>query len=397
VSAEEKSGADCAQNGINLARDKATKGQDMKLLKKAMNQQAFAKVGIFGFQGAGKTHTAMEIARGICDSTSNKQIAFYDTETGSDWWASRMDGYEFFQIKTRSFKDLIGSIQEAEEAKLGVLVIDSITHVWRDIIESYQRRKNVKRLRFHDWGPIKSTWGQYTDLFVNSKLHIVVCGRAGFEYDYSENELVKTGTKMKAESEFGFEPSLVIEMEGIRKGSDAGAGIVNVAHVLKDRSNTINGKSFEMPTFKSFETHFAALNIGGEHCGVDTSRSSEELFSPSGYDEVSEEKKARDIALDELKEELTKHFPGNQSIQKKAKCDCLEALFSTRSWERVSNYHKAPDIQWGLLKLRWFLNDIDAHTKMEALQAGQEDQDPNAAPAAIKTLIDGNFPEEGGQ
>jgi hypothetical protein len=45
-----------------------------------------------------------------------------------------------------------------------------------------------------------------------------LCGRAGYEYDHEENEdggkdLIKIGTKMKAEGEFGFEPSLVIEME----------------------------------------------------------------------------------------------------------------------------------------------------------------------------------------
>jgi hypothetical protein len=369
----------------------------MKLLKKAKNKQAFAKVGIFGFQGSGKTHTTMQIAMGICDLTGNKTIAFYDTETGSDWWAGRVEGYEFFQVKTRSFKDLVETIREAESEGIGVLVIDSITHVSRDIIESYQRKKRVSRLQFHDWGPIKSQWGVYTDLFVNSKLHIIVCGRAGFEYEYQDDdrgkkELIKTGTKMKAEGEFGFEPGLVVEMELERISAQVGGDLVNVAHVLKDRSNTINGQSFRMPSFGSFKTHFDGLNLGGEHCGVDTSRATEDLFDESGRSEWEADKKARDIALDELKEELVKHFPGTTGQAKKAKGDVIEALFRTRSWERVSSGEfKAADVQWALLRARWFLGEIDADTRIDALQAGAADKDPNAAPKRIKELIDGNF------
>jgi hypothetical protein len=375
----------------------------MGLLKMAENQQAFAKVGIFGFQGSGKTHTAMQIAMGICDLTGNKTIAFYDTETGSDWWAGRVDGYKFLQAKTRSFKDLIETIREAESEGVGVLVIDSITHVWRDIIESYQRKKKVSRLQFHDWGPIKSQWGKYTDLFVNSELHIIVCGRAGFEYEYQNDdrgkkELIKTGTKMKAEGEFGFEPGLVIEMELERISAEVGGDLVNVAHVLKDRSATINGQSFRMPSFVSFKSHFDGLNLGAKHCGVNTSRETEDLFDESGRNEWEAEKRAKDIALEELREELMKYFPGTAGPAKKAKGDVIEALFRTRAWQRVSSSEfKSTDIQWALLRARWFLGEIDADTRNDALRAGEADQDPNAAPAAVKALIDGNFPEEATQ
>lgn len=374
----------------------------MKFLKPAKNQQAFAKVGFFGFQGSGKTHTAMLIAQGLCDLTSNRRMAFFDTETGSDWFSNRLEGYEFLQIKSRAFSDLLGTIKEAESEGVCVLVIDSITHVWREILDAYMRQVNRKRLMFSDWGPIKTEWARYTDLFINSKLHIIVCGRAGNVYDYVEGEdgkkeLRTTGTKMKAESEFGFEPSLVIEMEAVR-GSDLGAGLKNIAHVVKDRSNTINGKSFEMPTFKSFKPHFDSLCIGGEHCGVDTSRSSDDLFDAQGDNQYFAESKARNIALDELKEELIKHFPLKNAVHQKYKSDMLEALFSTRSWERISGGHfKAEEIQWALLKARWFLNEIDGDSKMDVLNAGVKGgkiTDPNAAVEQIRLVLKNQFPED---
>jgi hypothetical protein len=44
---------------------------------------------------------------------------------------------------------------------------------------------------------------------------VIICGRAGYEYDYFEDDegkkqLEKTGIKMKAETEMGFEPSLLV-------------------------------------------------------------------------------------------------------------------------------------------------------------------------------------------
>ena len=70
---------------------------------------------------------------------------------------------------------------------------------------------------------------------------MIVCGRAGFEYDFQEKEdgsgrkeLVKTGVKMKAESEFGYEPSLLVHMERASDLKDL-SKVHREASILKDR------------------------------------------------------------------------------------------------------------------------------------------------------------------
>jgi hypothetical protein len=119
-----------------------------------------------------------------------------------------------------------------EEAKdvASVIIVDSITHVWRDLQESYLARINDDRkrykkyplasLEFQHWGPIKRMWGEFTDLFLSSRAHMIVCGRAGNVYEYQEKddgsgkkELITIGTKMATEKELGYEPSLLIEMQ----------------------------------------------------------------------------------------------------------------------------------------------------------------------------------------
>jgi hypothetical protein len=143
---------------------------------------------------------------------------------------------------------------------------------------------NVKRLLFHHWQPIKSEWKRLTDLYVMSDLHIILCGRAGWEYDFTEDEegnkeLLKTGTKMKTEIEMEYETSLLLEMERVKMDEGKIGGMhTHRCWVLKDRADKINGQHFDNPGFDVFIPHINSLNIGGKHQTIDTTRSSEELF-----------------------------------------------------------------------------------------------------------------------
>lgn len=339
----------------------------MGLLQKAESTIAFFKCGILGFSGAGKSYTAALIALGILKAIANKKIAFLDTETGSDWLKPKFEneGIELFPVKSRSFSDLLTFIEECQSDGIGVAIIDSITHIWRDLCDSYDKKLNRKgRLQFQDWAVLKGEWKIYTDAFVNSTLHIIVCGRAGYEYDYDYNEdgtkdLIKTGTKMKVESEFGFEPSLVIEMERVtpskqimdelKEISDAklkrqrkqtfkpqiGSKWIHRAHILKDRADVMNGQSFDNPTFENFKPHFDFLNIGGVHLGVDTTRSSEDRFDIEGRPDWKKNKINKDIALEEIQATMVKLWPSTTKDDKQAKADFLEAIFDTRSWVAV--------------------------------------------------------------
>lgn len=336
------------------------------LIKKAENTMAFFKAGFLGFPGSGKTYTATKLALGICKATKANSICYLDTETGSDFLIPmiKADGVEAYQVKSRSFSDLLTTVKECEQNNIGVLIIDSITHVWRDLCDSYDRKLNRKgRLQFQDWAKIKSEWAQYTDAFINGKVHMIVCGRAGYEYDYDFNEdgskdLIKTDVKMKVESEFGFEPSLVVLMERTsdnkenikehigktdRKSKeakqshkpDASSRWIHRAHVLKDRTDTINGQVFDYPKFEDFAPHFKALNIGGEHLGVDTSRTSDDRFDHQGRNEWKQRETQKRIALEEIQGSMLKLWPGQSATEKACKVEFVEAVFGTRSWTKV--------------------------------------------------------------
>ena len=323
----------------------------MTLFKKATNTQAYLKAGFMGFAGDGKTYTATELVIGLIElmrkrglPQGDRPAMFLDTETGSDWVKPKFDAanIELHVAKTRAFVDLLIAIDEAEAAG-SVLLIDSITHFWTVLCDEYAQRRGRKRgLEFSDWAWLKQEWRRFTDKFVNSKCHIILCGRAGFEYDFFEDDagkkqLEKTGIKMKAEGETGYEPSILILME---KHMDLdGKKVYRSATILKDRSTRIDGLTFNNPTFKDFMPHVDFLNLGGAHVGIDTTRNNGELFADDGEPKWQKEKRQKEVALDEIAELLSKHHPGTSADAKKTQGDLLEYAFNTRSWERIQTFN----------------------------------------------------------
>jgi hypothetical protein len=336
----------------------------MGLLSKFEPRQAYLKMGIMGLAGSGKTFTATEVAIGLVElmrqrGLSPGPVAFVDTETGADWTAPRMkeSGVELMVSRTRSLYDLIQIIGEATESKCSVLMIDSITHFWQVFCDEYaERRQRTRGLEFSDWAFLKKQWRVFTDAFVNSPISIIMCGRAGFEYDFFTNdagkrELEKTGVKMKAETETGYEPSLLVLME-IEQELTRGdvTAVYRRATVMKDRSNTIDGKSFRNPKFSDFLPHIEYLSLAGAHNVTDRGDNAG-FFTEDGKGlEIYRRKKERESCLEEITEVIKKHNGGQSKDDKEERGKLLEEIFGTRAWSRIEGL-KLDNLQDGRNKL----------------------------------------------
>jgi len=290
------------------------------LLKPIEAGSAYLKVGILGFAGSGKTHTATLLAIGTrARFNITGPIAFFDTENSTPYISARVEaetGKPLLAVKSRSLDDLKATVAECVKEGVSVLIVDSVTHVWREVCDTYLARLNASRkanrmqpldrLEFQHWSALKSPemWGGWTDILLNSPLHIIVCGRAGYDYDFETDEkgrkqLVKTGVKMKAEGEFGYEPSLVVEMTATQTmNGETVERIDHEALILKDRFDTINGQTFINPTFASFLPHVEKLRPDGS-VGVDTSRKTEIVVDEAGNNEWHREKRQREIVMEE--------------------------------------------------------------------------------------------------
>lgn len=337
----------------------------MGLLQVAGQGPGYLKAGFQGFQGSGKTFTAALLAIGTRDYFGlDGPIAMADSEGGAVYvnkMTKELCGLDLIVAPTQAFSDLVKVGEEAINAGASVLIVDSMTHYWKEIQESHlatinrqRRQKNWgprDRLEFQDWAAIKRTWAQWTDFYLNSKLHIVIAGRAGFEYGYQENEqgkkeLIKTGVKMKAESEFGYEPSLLVEMER-EQSVEERAKTWRTATVLKDRFNVIDGQvgrfvSHREPqknldqTMAFFRPYLDCL-VPGAHTPIDTALKTDTGVDETGDDEWQRRKRERAILCEELQAELLLRWPSQSASDKAAKAAVIKHLFGTGSWTKVES------------------------------------------------------------
>lgn len=344
--------------------------------------QGYLKAGFLGLAGSGKTFTATELAIGTRKRLGlDGPIAMADSEGGSTYIAPRVraaTGKALVGIRSRSLDDAKAFLRECVQIGVSVAIVDSVTHYWREVCETYLKRLNaarerkrmapLDRLEFQHWSAIKSSdmWGEFSDMFLTLPLHIIVCGREGYDYDFEQRDdgsgkkdLVKTGVKMKTEGEFGYEPSLLVRMEQ-EQTMVAGElrGIARRATILKDRFNVLDGKTAAFSpedapgtSFEFFRPHVELLTPGAQSA-VDVTRRSDVAPNEEGSTEWHAERRAREIACEEIAAVLDGAGLGGTSNEAKTKRPkLLEECFGTASKTKLEST-RSEALRAGLDKLR---------------------------------------------
>jgi len=326
----------------------------MSLFKPARENIASTfKAGVFGEAGSGKTYTMTSFAIGFLKDLKErdperaaKPIYFIDTENGSDFVLPRfeMEGFpDVRTLKTRAFTDLVPALQEAEKNG-SILLIDSITHFWQELVEAYQKKNNRRfGLNMQDWNVLKSTWSRFTTAYIASGCHVLMAGRAGFEYEFTvdedsgKKEIEKSGVKMKAESGLAYEPNLMIYLQRQQEmdGKDV-AKTWHTATVVKDRTSTIDGMIFKDPTYENIQPHVACLALGGFNNSVDTSRNSDVIIpKTTGKTDWQVDQEEKERILEEVVDVMQKHRPGQSAADKEGRAAMFEKHFGTRTFSRI--------------------------------------------------------------
>ena len=357
----------------------------MGLLTKLGTGQGYLKAGFLGFQASGKTYTACSLAIGLRKRLKLEgPIAMFDTEGGSEYIAQRIlkeTGKTLMGVKSQSFQDLLDMARECEMGGVSVLIADSMTHVWRELCDSYLEHVNEERakknlskrskLEFQDWNPIKKKWSEWTQFYLNSSLHIIICGRAGYEYEMEMNEetnrkeLIKTGVKMKTETEFGFEPSLLIEMERTQVPvKEGGFKMVHHATIIKDRFGVMDGNEIDNPDFDFFLPHVALLTPGA-NAPIDMSNRTPMQVDEIGQDQFDRMRSRQKKAWEEIENGLAIIYPSSQGKDKQARYMIFSELTGSTSELKIQSL--PPDqLDRIALAVREFGRDVLAGVTIEA-------------------------------
>jgi hypothetical protein len=324
------------------------------------NTQPYLKVAFEGFAGSGKTRTAAELAIGMHKRIgSTKPIAFFDTEKAARHLRKKFDeaGIRVLHKESRTLADLTETMRRCRDGAADILLIDSITHVWENVLQSYQKQRGRARLQFEDWGIIKPKWkSEFSDPFVRDKYHAIMCGRAGFEYtdekdDEGKRQIYKSGVKMKVEGETAYEPDMLIMMERFESVLGINKEVWREATIIKDRSALIDGKTFKNPTFEHFAPAVDYL--------LDNAVERAEQHETENHFDTDEEQRAfskrRDIALETLEATTIElGLSGTSQAAKQAKVEAFKAAFGTASWTQIQGLH--PDkLDEGTARLREYV------------------------------------------
>ena len=160
------------------------------------------------------------------------------------------------------------------------------------------------------------------------------------DQETGRKELVKTGIKMRVESNFGFEPSLLVEMEREQlPDGDGGFKIVHRATILGDRFAVLDAQSAVNPDFEFFLPHVQRLKPGSHSVvTMDKTETGADVEGNVGWDR---EKQARTILCEEIQGAIVSVIPGLSAEDKKRKADLLQKIFGTRSWTAIENMQSA--------------------------------------------------------
>jgi hypothetical protein len=235
--------------------------------KKAVSEQAFFKVGLYGKTGSGKTFTSLLWAEGLA-AREGKRIAYIDTERGTEFYAMDIperqvhpQAFDFDRIITRSLMETLEAVESIDPNEHGVLVIDSITHLWEAARAAYTGKVMATGgIPIQAWSSIKKPYKRLMALFLDGNYHAILCGREGVVLDKDDDgELEVVGTKMKAEGETPHEPHILGRMSPER---DSKGGYIIQVFFEKDRSGILTGRSFDKPNYKTIEPVVGYLSGG---------------------------------------------------------------------------------------------------------------------------------------
>lgn len=227
----------------------------MSGFKKATKAQAKLRCAVFGPSGAGKTMTSLRVGTGLA---KGQPVAFIDTERGSASKYADRWSFDVLELDDKSIQGYCDAIRMAAEAGYAVLIIDSLSHAWQELLEEIDKLAKAK-YRGNTW----SAWSEGTPLqkrLVEAILtfpgHIIATMRSKTEWQTTQdssgrNRPVRVGLAPEQGKGVEYEFDLLLELS-----------TEHIANVIKDRTGRWQDKMIEKPDERFGEQLAAWLNEG---------------------------------------------------------------------------------------------------------------------------------------
>ena len=202
------------------------------ILQKAQRKRAKIKMALQGPSGSGKTYSALLVAYGLSSNNWDK-VAVIGTENHSAELYSHLGAYNVLNL-TAPFtpEKYIQAIDLCEKAKMEVIIIDSLTHEWENLLDYHS---SLQGNSFTNWGKITPRHNGFVQKILQSECHIISTVRTKQDIILVEknNKMVPEKVGLKSVQRDGLEYEFTICFDLDMK---------NHATASKDRTGLFFGK-----------------------------------------------------------------------------------------------------------------------------------------------------------
>jgi len=208
-------------------------------LRTAQRRQAKIKLAFQGPSGSGKTMSALLLASGLTDWS---KIAVIDTENHSADLYAHLGEYNVLQLsKPFTPERYIKAIEVCEEAKMEVVIMDSITHEWDGSGGVLSIHSAMAGNTFTNWNKVTLRHNAFVQKILESSCHIISTIRTKSDYTLTDKngKMVpeKVGLKGIQRDGIDFEFTIVFDLD-----------IKHFAKASKDRTGLFMDQSEEVIT-----------------------------------------------------------------------------------------------------------------------------------------------------
>jgi hypothetical protein len=227
--------------------------------KKAEKSKSKMRGAFFGPSGSGKTFSALSVASGIAEKINSK-IAVIDSEHGSSAKYADRFTFDIVELGTKTIAEYVANIAEAQKAGYGVLIIDSLSHAWQELLEEVDRIGKTK-FKGNSW----AAWQEGTpkqkklvDAILSFNGHVIVTMRSktewqtGIDQDGKKN-IKRIGLAPEQGKGIEYEFDLLLEIS-----TD------HIAEVIKDRTGKFQDKIIDKPGVEFGKELIDWLNTGSD-------------------------------------------------------------------------------------------------------------------------------------
>ena len=183
-------------------------------LRKSERKQAKIKLALQGSAGSGKSLSALLLAQGLTNNNLDK-VAVIDTENGSADIYSHVGNYNVLILQPPFTPEkLIEAIEVCEKAEMEVIILDSISQVWEELLDYHSKLPGNS---FANWSKVTPRQKAFINKILQADAHVIATMRSKQDYVLQQKDgkymPEKVGLKAVQRDDVSYEFTIVFDID----------------------------------------------------------------------------------------------------------------------------------------------------------------------------------------